>query len=324
MPHVTQQAHTVPASYLKCFVGAADGMLWVYSKRDGSMHRGKPTKITVERYFYAYDRPDGTKDHSLEGYFSKEIESVSAPIIARWTQTSSVPTSSEIEVMSAFMSYAHLRTRRALRVATEVAHAALVVDLEAAARDDRQQGGVLATWRRNVGDDSLTLEDLQEYAERRPAIWSERFRQAAVHTTMQLAAHVRDVLAGMHWHLCDAPPNAFFITSDTPVVVTVDGAPTVSGFPQPDAEVFMPVSSTAAILVSHHRRSTSRLLLDVETVRDFNRCMVFGAERDVISPKASDEIARLVAEFRSTPGTELLDPQLVRDLYRKSANEIGG
>lgn len=323
MPNVTQQAHTVPASYLKRFVGAADGMLWVYSKRDGSMHKGKPTKITVERYFYAYDRPDGTKDHSLEGYFDKQIESVSAPIIVRWTQTGSVPTASEIEVMSAFMSYAHLRTRRALRVVTEVTHAALVVDLEAAARDDPQQGRVLATWRRNVGDDSITLEELQEYAERRPAIWSERFRQAAVPTTMQLAEHMRDVLAGLQWHLCDAPHHAFFITSDTPVVVTVDGAPTVSGFPKPDAEVFMPISSTAAILLSHHRRSTSRLLLDVETVRYFNRCMVFVAERDVISLQESDEIARLVAEFRSTQETQLLDPQLVRDIYRKSANDIG-
>jgi hypothetical protein len=310
--------HYVSRFYLANFARERDGRrkaaLWVYDKDSPEPRLQTPENTAAQTDFNTFRMPGGVESRALESYFS-DLESRAKPIVDRWLEKGARP-GDEIQAFVPYLAFAHTRVPRLIEAAKESA----VITAEELVRSMRQSpddiAAMIASVKAETGEDLGTVEEVQDTLSAFPT----RVRITANEKEAQKLAlrHTEDVihffLYTFNWCLCRAPQGSFFITSDTPVCMFVrvdrDKAIFGSGFGRWGAQITFPLSPEVCLLLDRQRK-VRRMAVSVAMVREFNWRMAYHAERFVISPYRTKEVAAMVEKARETRQM----PKLERDEF---------
>src|SRR5438270_1985127 len=69
-----RQHHFVTAGYLRNFLMPGTDKLNVYSRKRKNRFGARPDTIARKRDYYAFHKPDGSRDNAIEDLFADEIE----------------------------------------------------------------------------------------------------------------------------------------------------------------------------------------------------------------------------------------------------------
>lgn len=314
----SKRHHYVPQFYLRYFLPSGSATFWVYDKDGGPARAQTPANTAAEGRLYSIDTPGGGSDDSLERLFAR-VESVAKPILDRWQCAGARPELPEVEEIAQFLGLMHCRVPRTIEQVKELGIACSLSALDDLRKNPGQLLKIVESWEGpreppSVEGLQATLQAFLDAPEEHSRL--ELNRKYALEMSLLSARAVVEQLLSMNWCLCDAPSDAFFLTGDSPVNIFVKGggADFGTGLESPHIEVAFPISPTICLLLdrrhNQRRRRVGRHLVD-----RINRRTVGMAERFVISPLKTKQIARWVMELSYTRGIPKLDPAAVMERY---------
>ena len=301
----SKRHHLVPEFYLEFFADRSGRrpVVWVYDKDSPAPRPQLPKDTAIETHFHTVQLPDGTRTDRLERSFSK-IETIAAPILARWVEPRYRMRPEEIAEIAYFLGLIHGRVRRSVEAGIEWVREFVVWWLQRLASDpERYRESYARFLRDSPGLDAPPVEEMLALS-RDP---ERHFRfganpQFALGMGMLTIKDVARQLLTMNWCLCTAPRSTFFVTSDTPLTIFRQSGPLASfggGLALPDVEVAFPISPEICLFVDRRHREDRRRV-SRSFVSQINRRVAFGAERIVISHLKARRVERLVREAAQT------------------------
>jgi len=313
---ITKRHHLVPQFYLRLFRDrtAPREIVWVYDKDDPRPRSQSPKDTAVETRAYTLTRGDGTTTDDIEQMLSR-VETVAAPIIARWTDGRAEMRPEERAEMAYFLGLLHGRVRRTIEVWREWLAIEVKWRLERMAKSPARFQASYAEFAASQGSDVAPVEQMMEIA-RDPDRFVEitANRQPALGIGLMAAKDVAESLLKMHWWLCVAPRGEFFVTSDAPLCIftlTGNRAQFGAGLALPKTEVAFPLSPEVCLCIDDQGRQRRRRV-SATVVRELNRRIAFNAERFVIGHVRSKGVERLARDAAGSRKLPKLDRAVVR------------
>lgn len=315
--------HYVPQFYLEYFAREQPGKstpgFFVYDKEGAEPRFQTAVNTAVEGYFYSLEQPDGSRDHSVEKMLA-DVESATKPILDGWLTTDSRRLDrEEVAQVAQFLALLHTRGPRNIDAIREMT----VIFAQEQMKDLASHSAELQAMLDEMKAEEGTEWSLDEAIEALRTV-EERVRLKIVNkyplvaSLQQTDAIVRE-LRSMYWSFGIVTGDKFYVTGDTPVCVFLpfEGgtASFGGGFGNPRVQVTFPLSPQRCLVLSHSPDQTPLRLAEV------NRRTAHVAERFIISPVESSQVAALLERTRSTRRLPKMDReefgQTVREALKR-------
>ena len=310
--------HYVPRFYLEFFASPDDKgrpVLCVYDKEGGEPRPQAASTTCVECGFYSFENPEGKEDAELERALSV-IESAAAPVLKRLGLPGETLVEQDIHILSQFLALLHVRVPRSQAVVSEIISVAIQQYIKGQAGNREK---IHRYFQETKGSNSRMSEEefaklLSESDQHfKPVINPKVALREGLSTFPKFA----DILLKMNWCLCRAPEGRNFLTSDSPLCISVrdkDGRMAFGGgLVKPTVEVAIPISPSSMLVLNWHRNQRSATVGE-HFVNEMNRRTAWSAQRYVISTRRSRTTAALVREASVTRNLPKMHPE---DLKRR-------
>lgn len=307
----TKRHHYLPQFYLARFIPPGEKCFAVYDKLGGPPRRQTPINTGVEGHLYTVLDPSGAALDSIETELLGPIDDAVAPIIANWKD--GAPSSpGDIAIMATFLASLHVRSPRQITFAQGVGAAVAVKMGEDMARDPVAFADSVRRF--NENNPEHTIRDVEALRQSMLHLGVNYrvslHRKLAMVVAIGLMRDVAEELQKMHWIVLRASRGEHFVVGDSPLSVLLpdeDGRVDFgAGFGMPRVEVAFPLDPERCLYL---RRYLSPL---APTTQDLNRCMIWQAERFVVSSQTSEDIEAVVKEFAFTVDLPLMDHNELR------------
>lgn len=288
MPNSPIKQHTVPNSYLLRFADSR-GFTWVYDRKTKEL-RNQPTKdTTIEKDFYTFTPPDGSKNYTLETkVFAEIIEKNINPII-RKIENEEQLTQKEYGYLCAFVTFQWLRTtasRRDFNYGTEE-FAKFWMKLNFRTPEDAKRS--INRYEKDTGKKlGVTPEQATKFV-------NENFRVKVPqeHHIQFMATAFNDFykeLFNLNWLVLEAKDNDYFLTSDNPFYVQRRKAPPFMPQHLSIGEITLPLTPKLCLYMHGKGRMFGTMVISKKEVEQINYRTIYGSDRFIISRKRSDLI----------------------------------
>jgi hypothetical protein len=297
--------HYLPRFYLDGFADPRDGCIWVYEKGKGEVIRTTSRRHAVERHYYSFTKPDGTKDSdTIEDCFS-DVEMHVPPII-RKLEAREVLNDNDRHIFSMFLGLMMTRVPN-FRKNIEKMYAAMTDQFNRVlASDESAFRTAMEKYERETGDVSnIPIEKMRQY------VLSDEYKIVATPAAslphVGMGFDLAPVFYGMTWTLIPATEDYKFVTSDNPLYYTDPThdphSPYGVGLSHKNIEITFPITRKVALLATWDRAPTGYIRSLSQIVKAISGRTVMAAERYVYSSQHSPGLSRLVQKWKDySPG----------------------
>ncbi len=300
-------SHIIPKAYLEQFAikkKARDetGRFFVYEKGK-QPRRAAPKAEGVENGYFAFVRPDGSIDESLENslaefeYTAHELFPLLRHRCFCWDQQSR-----SVIALYAGLLFARSKAKRDASIdlykksCQELPQTFSDETLVKTLSERYSKAASRAVSVQEIHDAALNIAAKSED-------WTEG-KNAFLRSFVESGEHTAQVIFNKPWQFWDAPDGAEFITSDCPVATGLPAgqdhqelAPGF-GFGYPGVRVFFPLNPRLCLAMGY--RGHDRRTVSPNDVRRVNELIAGFAFQHIYSPVKSKAISELVNDFGSS------------------------
>lgn len=264
--------HYLPACYLAGFTAARhrDSPFAVYDRDKDEFRTQTPDGSAFQRFYYARTAADGTRDLSIERFFS-QLEGGAKPIVDALERGSAVEPH-ERQTLALFIAFLHTRVPKFDRRLNEIGN---VMD-------------------RVLRGDNLRATSPDDISSRSP----DNERETTLDMMLKMASDLREHFCQFNWHIAHAEANSDFVTTDAPVVVLPPpdwNRLRGYGFATPGASTVVPLTARCALLMEGNSAGLRHAPMLGEEVWANNASIIARSERYAFARDGS-YLRRLVLE----------------------------
>lgn len=318
----SKRDHYLPQFYLNFFIPEEDPrFFWVYDKQGGDPRPQTPINTGIEGHLYRLEGPRIADAKFIDSILFQKNESTVKPVIQRLLRSGERLKDTDIRILADFLALMHIRVPRTQKMVKEVGGVALTHQLLEISQDTEYIENLLRQFREEGDDDVPSSAEEFRKILKRIQDHIELAKKPALLLSVLSTTTVVQQLLEMHWCLCRAPQNTFFITSDAPVVIFLLDDEGWAGFGQglalPEVEVTFPLSPTKCLYL--RKRSIQKYWpMKRNNLSEVNRRTAYNAERFIISPRQTKEVSGIVSESSITHGRPKVDR---RELLKRWESE---
>ena len=324
----SKRDHYLPQFYLNFFLPEVERFFWAYDKQGGDPRPQTPINTGIEGQLYRLEGPRITNPKFIDTTFFQRTESVVKPVIQRLLRSGERLKDTDIRVLADFLALMHIRVPRTQKMVKEVGGVAVTHLLRESSQDTEDIENMLRQCREEgVSDAPFSAEEFRKILERVQEDYHiELTKKPALLLSVLSARTVIQHLLEMHWCLCRAPKDAFFITGDAPLVIFLlddEGQASFGqGLAESEVEITFPLSPTKCLYL--RRRSITKYWpMKRNNVNEFNRRTAYNAERFILSSWQTKEVSRMVSESSITYGRPKVDrKELLERMEAKSTARL--
>ena len=221
--------HYLPDFYLRGF--GEDNRLGVFDRVRNAFRTDQPKNIAVERYYYAVERTDGTKDVRIEEALCG-LEGEASRIIAKADGRQAI-TPDERTTFALFVALLHTRVPQFERSASEITEKATKVTMKAAFGTEERAAASLEREAQRTGKPTDTApEEMVEFV-RGDKYGIKVHRNETLRYMLVTASGLARVFSAMDWTLLHSRADEMpFIATDNPIAVypPKDYKPNIYGY----------------------------------------------------------------------------------------------
>lgn len=258
----TKRQHYIPRFYLSGFASVLrKGQLCVYEKGSQNCFFASPENVAHEKYFYAYEDDDGTRDTQVvEKWLANTIENPANPIINKIRLRQSISPEEKL-TLSVYMNVMLKRTPAHRQKAKALLPS---VALNLMEQIKRGEGPELPT----DAHRDIALKMMERYAEEKP----DRF------TLPDVSEKIVEVIYNLTWKFFTSPGLSGFLTCDNPIFFHES-----IGIGDEKSEIVFPISSTVTLYAARRPDWFDRSFTPVDegTKDEINRRIVHNSHRHV-------------------------------------------
>ena len=303
-------SHPIPRFYLEQFANPArrkgrPGRVWTYEK-------GKPTHPRAtdsqgyENGYFAYVKPDGTRDESFENYLARLEGRCNDALVCAKSQFYDLSSLAHRNELGLYMGllFARSTSRRKFSSGN---WAKLQEPYSQLALDEEYVRDTAEHFSEDTGE-VVTPDRIRELIREQAATFSQREMtdNAFIRDLMFHADTLKADLVPKPWQVLKAPDGTEFVTSDNPVVTFIKLKDDLwhpgHGFRRPGVVVAFPLAPTACLTIGVAGRDFQEV--DAATVTRMNDIVVRCSDRFVYSKTRSQEMIDMVNTIggSSVPG----------------------
>jgi len=293
-----RQHHYLPRFYLEGFCDPVwqeregKGVIWVYEKGK-PIRSSTPDREARERDFYAFE-VDGVRNVEAEEQLSR-VEQEAAPIIKRLHEIGHTLTAIEKAWLALFAGTMYTRTP-AGRKRLETVIGPAVSRLLKTAANDPDEFRALCGDVNPAATASVNLEEVREDILEGRGGSIARQPGFSLASVLHAGQMVGDALQSFDWQMLYASDSEFFVTSDSPIVTTLEeDQKTVrftTGFEAPGADVFFPLGKDVCLRMRKGIEPGPAVLPD-RGVRYLNKMTMICAHQRVYAGERSTKLQAL-------------------------------
>jgi hypothetical protein len=293
-------SHPIPRFYLEQFANPArrkgrPGRVWTYEK-------GKPTHPRAtdsqgyENGYFAYIKPDGTRDESFENYLAKLEDRCNDALVCAKSQFYDLSSLAHRNELAFYIGLLFARSTSRKKFAAgnweklKAPFSELEFDEDYVQDTAAHYTGVLGV--------VVTAEEVREIIRKQAAKFSQKelTGNAFIQDLMFHAETLKAELVPKPWQVLKAPADTEFVTSDNPVITFMKLREDLwhpgHGFRKPGVVVAFPLAPTTCLTVGVQGRDFQEV--DAATVKRMNELVVSCSDRFVYSKTKSQEIFDMV------------------------------
>ena len=269
--------------YSSAFASEETNLLCVVNKRTGKSYASNPINIGVEKYFYAYETPDGNfEKEELEKYYGEQIENPAVPIIDKIRKQENIL----FEDKETLAKYIHGMLRR-VPLAKERLRGLMpgVVD---------EIQSELYEYLDSTEDEDLAsgekIDEIKSFFE----AYAQKHKKNVSSLFLKpdwpgYESHVKRAIHSMNWVFLICPKGSNFITSDNPVFIHKK-----AGLKKSD--LTFPISPSIVLWCTWRRdvADLSWRKIDLNTVKEVNRRTMLNALKEIYSAAKDFQLRALI------------------------------
>jgi hypothetical protein len=298
-----ERHHFVPEFYLHGFVDpTAPLRLWIIDKEGGEPYPSTPRDAGLQKHFYSFTTPEGTRDSDTVEDALALIENDAAPVWRKVVAREPM-TNAERSIVAVFLSILMTRVPR-YRENIEKLTAEVVK------RSNKIMASHVAfpEWLANKSRERGKPMSVVEARKAAEFLRSDRY-DVTVHpvwTLTTISGEFAKAFHAMNWIFLVARGKHRFVTSDNPLFYADpsfnDQAPLYRGvgLMSEYIEVTCPISRDIALLASWAEYPKPYLSVTDSLVKKINLRTIFAASRFVYSSQRSDGLTRLVQRYKGS------------------------
>lgn len=292
-----KQHHTVSEFYLRGFAGPAptddkpDGF-WVYRRGQSEPQWLAPESVSIRSHFYSYRDDSGKRNTDMEDLLG-QLEGAVAPIIRKLIAPHPrLADEHEMVRLAFFIAIAYTRTAKHREVTIRAVEADRLNALKKIASDDHMLSAVIERYNAeraaNLGIDELR-KGIEGVLTRN--IQMKLNDRGQLSYSLAPAAAICSMILHMNWTLLRTAGSAEFVTSDSPVVVGVEGE-LPDSWVSPNVEVAFPLDRRHCLLLSSGGAAGVVVNCSADDVREIVKRTALQADREVYCPHKNAVVAR--------------------------------
>lgn len=309
--------HYVTSSYLKGFTTGAGrrAMLYVHERNRVKPFRQKPKKAARQSNYYSFMKPDGTVEDGVEQLLGL-VESEAIPILRKIASNNVQLNWDDRERLALFIAFQELRVPWA-RQNLEQVYASLV---DHVGKFRANIPGLLERDLQELEDrgdsiNGVTADSIREFLQK-GEYQVEVDSAVSLLTMLQMAPFLHAIYSEMKWVVVRITGNAFFHTSDNPVIkLDPDhrGGFYGIGLASPTIEIRFPLDKNACLVIMQdaarqekwHELMTSGKTTEASqlrsTIPNIEYQRVNSAAVDVMNSVTIEYATRFVYSMRRDP-----------------------
>lgn len=298
--------HFVPCLHLRQFIGSQPkGQVWTYNKNTGVKWSTIPEETGKQTHFYSSENEDGAYDTRLELLLAQS-ESEAAPVY-RDMVNGKLPQeqSQEKADFASFLALAYVRTPAVRDDAARLIARNTQILMYAYGSND---AAFDTLFRKIEAERGEALSDDVRNEVRRSMVDPSEFKISVPKERTFMALGASDGLAQllfqMQWSLV-TPLHGFFVTSDNPVVRSVDPRtrhPMYGdlGFRNRTVQVTFPLTPHAGLRLTWENQMASHLQAGRDAVAHWNQTRAFHADQFLYSHVEDKRILHLARSLKGS------------------------
>ena len=302
----TKSQHTVPRLHLQHFTGGnPKGQIWTYDVTTNRRWSQAPLETGTQTHFYSVQRQDGTQDTRIEEMLSG-FESRAAPVYEGLLNGDIPKLNTQERIHFAeFMGIVYARTSAMRKINAEIQSRALQAKSFAYANNKPMFERMIAALETQRGE---TIDPVLKEEVRQGMLDPSKYEiEIPKHMTLEaisLADQVSPILYNMKWSLAH-PRDGFFISSDNPLVRSVDPRSYRrglgdGGFKNKTAEVTLPLSNQVILLTSWDQDAREYGSFDSDDVQKINELRAVHADRFLYAHVSENWIAEMGEKYKDS------------------------
>jgi|GEM_PF-1155291 len=289
--------HYVSQFYLGGFTQPAnESQLWVYEKGKAEPFKASPENIGFERYYYSFEKADGTRDtNTVEDMYSK-VEQSAAEVISKIANREMIDGQAKAN-LAYFIAFQITRVPRFRKHVEAVDREAVKHMSSSLASDPEHFASIKRSYEQATGKNlDLTHEECRKVTEgMEVAIKPE----SSLPMALMLPQTMWQTIAGMKWQYLIAPWRQKFITTDSPVFCCNPSHPSPdlfdTGLADRKVELSLPLTRDVA-LVARWFGKEGYIKANESQVKRLNRQNILGCSRFVFSGEKETWIPVMMAK----------------------------
>lgn len=292
--------HYVSKFYLDGFTcSLEDPYLWVFEKGKHVPFKSSSQNTGFERYYYSFEKPDGTRDtNTIEDMYS-QVEASAADVIRKIVNNEPIGGQDKAH-LAYFIAFQVTRVPKFRKHIEEVDRHTIKQIAMSMGSDPHAFEAAIRTYEEQTGKPAgVGAEELRKFAKNgeydiviKP--------ESSLPIALMLPQTIWRTFAAMKWEILRATDDHHFITSDSPVFYCdpsrVSGEIFNIGLMNRDVEVTLPLTRHIALLAGWNRRE-SYVQARGADVREINKRSIVGCARFVYSAKNEDWIPIVMDKY---------------------------
>jgi hypothetical protein len=264
-----KQQHYVTRAYLAEFLQPEQDHLVCYGRPGHHIFKRKPEDLAKQRDYYSFKRPDGSWDDAIEHLLDTKIESPGIEIIKKlvggntrlnWndrirlsmliaTQRMRVPYFRQM-VDSNYKEFIRQLSEQYDQKERELGYSPGPMRLRSLGPFDEKPN-------ESESGSLVTKESLLRNAQ----LLETNPGRFSLESILDLAESSAKIFQHMKWTVHHAPPGAYYLTSDAPVIVRFTEREDLpwAGLVRPDCEIRFPLARSCALSMAHDMVMVKRL-----------------------------------------------------------------
>jgi hypothetical protein len=299
-------SHVIPKFYLERFANPptrknGQPHLWVYEKGEDPDYRATSVQ-GYENGYFAFVRPDGVLDESLEKCLETLEESCLDTLALTATRFFDIRSASRRNALALYASMLFCRARQR-RDRCQRTYAKFHAQLAELTDDDEWFADVTRRYIERHGE-SISVELVRDRLQHLAGTMdgTTALRNNFVEDLVGATEIMKSILLQKPWQLWNAPERLEFVTSDNPLIsfVQLSNGELNSGhgFRKPETIGVFPLAPNVCLAIGAGGPDSIRI--EPQFVRKLNHTIVELCDRFVYSKTRSDEINTLVQQCANT------------------------